>query len=263
MRTALSAENPFGFDAKGHLWEVFKRRGASERHLDFGAHDGQMLLRLAQTNAIGSGVGLDANSKVVARAKASLPSNVDLQIIKKGAPLPFPDRHFTSSSIVGVLEHIHDQSRILNELHRVTTEGGIFMIAVPGSHLFSFLDMGNWKFVFPGLHRFFYSRTFGQEAYVARYTENKDGLIGDIEAEKAWHEHFSRAKLCALLEAHGFEVLEVDGFGFFHRMLMNARYFLPGGVKKLLDPVITLDKKLFASTEIWAIARKRAKGQGA
>jgi SAM-dependent methyltransferase len=260
MRTPLSAENPFGLDAKGHLWEVLKRLGASERHLDFGAHDGQMLRRLAQTNAIGSGVGLDANSKVVARAKPSLPSNVDLQLIKKGAPLPFPDHHFTSSSIVGVLEHIHDQSRILNELHRVTAEGGIFMIAVPGSHLFSFLDMGNWKFVFPRLHRLFYSRTFGRDAYVARYTANADGLIGDIEAEKAWHEHFSKPKLCSLLDAHGFDVLEVDGFGFFNRFLMNARYFLPGGTKKLLDPVITLDKKLFSSAEIWAIARKRAKG---
>jgi SAM-dependent methyltransferase len=257
MKTTLSDGNPFGLDPRGHFWEVLKRIGGSDRHLDFGAHDAQMLRRFAQTNAITNGVGLDVNSKAVARAQSSLPRNVELQLIKKGAPLPYPEGHFTSSSIVGVLEHIHDQSRILKELHRVTAEGGLFMIAVPGSHLFSFLDMGNWKFVFPKLHRTFYTLVFGQNAYVTRYAENPDGLIGDIEAEKAWHEHFSKTKLCALLEAHGFEVLEVDGYGFFNRILINGRYFLPGVTKRLLDPLITLDKKLFSSAEIWAIARKR------
>jgi SAM-dependent methyltransferase len=258
MKATVSAGNPFGLDPRGHFWEVLKRIGGSDRHLDFGAHDGRMLLQFAQTQAITNGVGVDANSKVVARAQPALPSNVELRLIKKGAPLPFPDRCFTSSSIVGVLEHIHDQSRILNELNRVTAEGGLFMIAVPGSHLFSFLDMGNWKFVFPRLHKVFYTLVFGRSAYVARYAENADGLIGDIEAEKSWHEHFSKPKLCALLEAHGFDVLEVDGYGFFNRILINARYFLPGVTKKLMDPLITLDKKLFSSAEIWAIARKRA-----
>ncbi len=257
MKTVVSPQNPFGLDPRGAFWEVLKRIGGSDRHLDFGAHDGRMLRHFAHTAAIANGVGLDANSKVVASAQPSLPSNVELKLIKKGMPLPFPDRHFTSSSIVGVLEHIHDQSRILNELHRVTAEGGLFMIAVPGSHLFSFLDMGNWKFVFPRLHRLFYTAARGRDAYVARYTANADGLIGDIEAEKSWHEHFSKPKLCALLERHGFEVLEVDGYGFFNRILINARYFLPGATKKLMDPLITLDKQWFSSAEIWAIARKR------
>ena len=257
MKTTVSAGNPFGLDPRGAFWEFLKRIGGSDRHLDFGAHDGRMLRHFAATEAIANGVGLDANSKVVTRAQASLPSNVELKLIKKGMPLPFPDRHFTSSSIVGVLEHIHDQSRILSELHRVTADGGLFMIAVPGSHLFSFLDMGNWKFVFPRLHRLFYTMLRGREAYVARYTANADGLIGDIEAEKAWHEHFSKPYLCALLAQHGFEVLEVDGYGFFNRILINARYFLPGPTKKLLDPLIEWDKKWFSSAEIWAIARKR------
>src|SRR5690606_2915101 len=175
------------------------------------------------------------------KAQPLLPSNVELKLIKKGAPLPFPDRHFTSSSIVGVLEHIYDQSRILKELHRVTTEGGLFMVAAPGKHFFSFLDMGIWKFVFPMLHRLFYTLSFGREAYISRYVENVDGLIGDIEAEKSWHEHFSKAQLCTLLEAHGFEVLDVDGYGFFNRILINLRYFLPGVTKKLVDPLISAD----------------------
>lgn len=253
-------ENPFGLDAKGHFWEILRKVGGSSLHLDFGAHDGQMLQRLAGTGLIANGVGLDANSEVVTKSRTSLPANVQLQIIKKGAPLPFADAYFTSASIVGVLEHIHDQARILNELNRVTKDDGLFMIAVPGKHLFSFLDMGNWKFVFPRLHRVFYQVAFGRQAYATRYLANSDGLIGDIEAEKAWHEHFSKAELRSLLAVHGFKVLEMDGYGFFNRALMNARYFLPGVLKRFLDPIILLDKKLFSSAEIWAIARKRSSG---
>jgi SAM-dependent methyltransferase len=257
MKTALSPENPFGMDAKGHFWEILKKAGGSHSHLDFGAHDGQMLRTLVASGVVAHAVGLDANSKVVARARDSMPDTIELRVIVKGAPLPFADAVFSSSSIVGVLEHIHDQARVLRELNRVTADNGLFMIAVPGKHFFSFLDMGNWKFVFPRAHRIFYQMAYGKEKYASRYTANSDGLIGDIEAEKAWHEHFSKSDLRDILQVHGFEVLEIDGFGFFNRILMNFRYFLPGFTKKLLDPLIVLDKKLFSSAEIWAIARKR------
>src|SRR5690349_8629869 len=111
MKTTLSPDNPFGLDSKGHFWEILKNVGVSDRHLDFGAHDGQMLRRLVESGAIINGVGVDANSKVVAKSQVSLPSNIRLEVIKKGSALPFPDASFTSSSIVGVLEHIHDQDR--------------------------------------------------------------------------------------------------------------------------------------------------------
>jgi SAM-dependent methyltransferase len=258
MKTRLSANNPFGLNAKGYLWERFARQTPSQLHLDYGAHDGRMLHLLADTGMVKEAVGVDLNSVVVERAAPTLPSNVRLFAVKKNVVLPFPDGHFDSVSIVGVIEHIHDQAHIINELKRVTRPGGEILVAAPGKHLFSFLDMGNWKFVFPKAHKWFYTLTHSEQAYVARYTANKDGMIGDIEAEKSWHQHFSYDELGKLLEKQGLAVIDADGFGFFHRVLMNLRFFLPGFLKKLLDPLIQLDARLFESTEIWVVVRKPA-----
>jgi SAM-dependent methyltransferase len=155
-----------------------------------------------------------------------------------------------------VLEHIFDQGHIIEEIKRVTRPGGEILFAVPGKHLFSFLDMGNWKFAFPKTHRVFYKLTHSEAEYVSRYTANKDGLIGDIEAEKSWHQHFSQTELKELLAKHGLEVIESDGFGFFNRVLMNLRYFLPTFLKTLIDPIVRLDAKWFHSAEIWVIVRR-------
>lgn len=258
MKTRLSDKNPFGLNAKGYLWERFARQSPSELHLDYGAHDGKMLQLLADTGMVRQAVGVDLNSVVVERAAPTLPPNVKLFAVKKNVLLPFPDGHFHSVSMVGVLEHIHDQNHIIAELKRVTRPGGEILFAVPGKHLFSFLDMGNWKFVFPRAHRWFYRLAHSEAEYVSRYTANKDGLIGDIEAEKAWHQHFSYDELGELLQRHGLSVIDHDGFGYFNRVLMNLRFFMPGGLKRLIDPLVRLDAKWFESTEIWVVVRKPA-----
>lgn len=256
MKTKLSEGNPFGLDAKGYLWEMFAERGASECHLDYGSHDGDMLVKLATGGLVKNAVGLDLNSAVVARSVGRMPSNVSLLAIKKNAPLPFPDGWFTSVSMIGVLEHIHDQGRIIRELRRVTRSGGDILFAVPGRHFFSFLDMGNWKFVFPKLHRWFYLLTHSESEYTSRFSANIDGLIGDVEVEKGWHEHFSRDQLKDLLESHGLEVVDVDGAGFFYRIFANIKYFLPSKAGFIINPLLQLDARLFSSGEIWILARK-------
>jgi SAM-dependent methyltransferase len=256
MKTQISDKNPFGLNAKGYLWERFARQSPSELHLDYGAHDGKMLQLLAATGMVLQGVGVDLNSLVVEKAVPTLPTNVKLFAVKKKVQMPFPDGHFNSVSMIGVLEHIHDQDHIINELKRVTRPGGEILFAVPGKHIFSFLDMGNWKFVFPSAHRWFYTLSHSDAEYVSRYTANKDGLIGDIESEKSWHQHFSHNELCSLLEHHGLIVIDRDGYGYFNRLLINLRFFMPGRLKKLIDPLVRLDAKLFESTEIWVVVRK-------
>jgi ubiquinone/menaquinone biosynthesis C-methylase UbiE len=154
------------------------------------------------------------------------------------------------------LEHIHDQDKLLKELNRVTKKGGLFVVAVPGKHFFSFMDMGNWKFVFPRTHKFFVTTWKGKEYYQGRYTANKDGLIGDIEAEKAWHQHFAKEELANLLSKYSFETVAIDGFGFFFRILRNIRFFSPQFIKKFIDRLVLADQKMFSSAEIWVIARK-------
>jgi len=256
MKTKLSPSNPFTINAKAHFWEVLNEDGGSELHLDFGSHDGKAIAELVKSGVVKKAIGLDANSEVVKRSQPSLPANVDLMTITVGEKLSFPDETFSSVSLFGVLEHIHDQDKLLKELNRVTKKGGLFVVAVPGKHFFSFMDMGNWKFVFPGVHKFFVTSWKGKEYYQNRYAANKDGLIGDIEAEKAWHQHFAKKELQKLLEQYSFETVSVDGFGFFWRVLRNIRYFSPGFIRRLIDILVLVDQKLFSSAEIWLIARK-------
>lgn len=255
MKTRISHDNPFPRNAKAHLWEHLKNN-ISNLHLDFGANDGNVLHKLYNSGVIKKGVGLDANEELVEKFNYSNRSNdIYLQSIKVNKDIPFADNYFESTSLFGVLEHVSNQKKLLNELHRVTKENGIFLIAVPGKHLFSFLDMGNWKFIFPRAHKLIYSLYHGSDLYKKRYIDNQFGLIGDIEIEKSWHQHFSKKELLKILETNGFIDIKIDGFGFFHRLFMNIRFFLPGKIKKILDPLIELDKILFSHAEIWGIAR--------
>jgi ubiquinone/menaquinone biosynthesis C-methylase UbiE len=256
MKTTVSRQNPFGLNAKGYLWEYLAKYGRSGKHLDYGAHDAHMLVKLKNTGMIAEGIGVDLNSDAVARAQDKLTDGVTLIAIQKNPKLPFSDQSFDTTSIVGVLEHILDQDHILQELIRVTKAGGYVFVAVPGKHFFSFLDMGNWKFVFPKVHKFFYTLLKSKEAYHSRYAENKDGLFGDVEIEKGWHEHFSKSELEKILERNGLEIVETDGFGFFFRIFVNAQFFMPGPVKKIFDPLIKADSRMFSSAEIWCMAKK-------
>ena len=256
MKSNFSPSNPFPISAKAHFWEMLNQDGKSQLHLDFGAHDGKTIIDLVRNGVVKKAIGLDANSAVVKKSQTSLPENVELVTITVGEKLPFPDETFSSVSLFGVLEHIHDQDKLLKELNRVTKKGGLFVVAVPGKHFFSFMDMGNWKFVFPRTHRVFVTTWKGKEYYQGRYAANKDGLIGDIEAEKAWHQHFSKIELATLLSKYSFEKVAVDGFGFFFRILRNIRFFSPQFIKKLIDKMVLIDQKMFSSAEIWVIAKK-------
>lgn len=255
MRTPISEENPFGANRYGFLWEVLAKHQAG-KHLDYGAYNGAILRVIADTGLISAGVGVDVNREVVAAAQASLPPTITLSAIGKGGHLPFSDDSFDSISVLDVIEHINDQAAILKELRRVLKPGGIIVVTVPRKHIFSFLDLGNWKFVFPRLHRFYISATRSADAYRARYQQSPDGLVGDIEVEKAWHQHFSNSELGRLLEENGYQVLTFDGTGLFARPLSIARLISPGPMKKLWEPLLRLDAGRFASTNLFCVASK-------
>lgn len=257
MKTPLSRENPFEYLAKGFLWEMLKQQSSADRlHLDFGAHDGAMLKVLSETGVIGRGVGLDLNADVVQANQSKMPPNVQLKAISKNAKLEFPDATFDSISMIGVLEHIADQESVLKEFNRVLKPEGLLVINVPGQHLFSFLDMGNWKFRFPRLHKAYYVRRHSLEQYEKRYVEKRNGMVGDIEVEKGWHQHFRHEELSDLLATCGFEVDVRDGYGFFNRPIINARHFAPKSLHGPFNHLERLDSKLFHSAEIFVRARK-------
>lgn len=255
MRMRSERDSPGGCDRYDFAWRHVPASGAA--HLDFGCGDGRFL-RTLKSKKIERLVGVDVSREAVGYAAAS--ADFEVIHVEKAIPLPFPDRTFSSVTIMDVLEHVDDQEPLLRELHRVTRDDGILIVTVPGRHLFSFLDMGNLKFRFPHLHRWYYCRRHSRAGYERRYVANPDGLIGDVSARKRWHEHFSRDKLQMLLNYNGWAVTWFDGAGLFVRVFKIAELLL-GRVRPLragIEELTAWDARTFASANLFCVARKCA-----
>jgi SAM-dependent methyltransferase len=201
---------------------------------------------------------VDVDADAVARGRELHPRLLLHQIIDS-SELPYPDGYFDTVSILDVLEHLDVSTQLaaLEELRRALRRGGHLIVTVPGQHIFSFLDLGNLKFRFPRVHRFFYTRVHGDAAYRYRYVENPYGLIGDVAATKAWHEHFSGQRLRALVEPTGFTLVNLDGSGFFERPLLALRTAIPWqAARSVLDAIREWDARAFQSCNLFATFRK-------
>ena len=256
MHTKISSDNPHGHNRWGFAWEYVPEGGGA--HLDFGCHDGAFLDTLKGKN-IRRLVGVDISQEAVEKGKQRFP---ELEIIKicQATSLPFDAGVFSSVTILDVLEHVYEQTELLAELNRILKDGAKLVITVPGKHLFSFLDRGNFKFRFPRLHRWYYCLGHSREEYEHRYVSNTNGLIGDISTRKRWHEHFGRGKMRKLLAEAGFSVIDFDGTGFFSRAIsfvnfLFLRWFKP--LQPFVRKICALDAKLFESTNLFCVVEKR------
>jgi SAM-dependent methyltransferase len=255
VRTRIDAGNPFGWDRYGFAWQHVPAGGAA--HLDYGCGDGRFLVGLA-SKGIARLAGADASREAVRLAKTRC-GVIQITHMDGQAALPFAWGEFSSVSLLDVLEHVDKPDALLVELHRVLKNEGTLIVTVPGQHVFSFLDMGNLKFRFPRLHRWFYCRRHSRAQYERRYAANPDGLVGDISAKKRWHEHFTRRKLAGVLNRNGFSVVEFDGAGLFLRLFKGAELALGrlGPLRTVVRRAIAWDTRRFESANLFCIARKR------
>jgi SAM-dependent methyltransferase len=252
MRTPIGPDNPFGHTRHGYAFEKVPVDTAA--HLDVGCYEGRFLVALRK-KVPGRLVGVDASAEAIERARHRYP-DLELVHVAPDQPLPLPDGAFSSITLMDVLEHVYDQAACLRDLHRLLAPGGLLIVTVPQQHVFSFLDLGNFKFRFPRLHRRFCRLTMSEAAYRQRYVTSPDGLIGDIDARKGWHEHFSAGYLSALLSAHGFTVEDVDGSGLFGRVLAPFNQLAVRlGMGGLTQPIVRLDARRFSSMNLFCTAR--------
>lgn len=225
------------------------------RVLDFGTFDGSLLSALDASRFLSSGLGVDVNAEAIESGSVAPSPHVSLRSISKGEPIPLENDSVDAVTLIGVIEHVHDQERLLREIYRVLKVGGVLIVAVPGQHLFSFLDLGNLKFRFPRLHRRFYVWRHGLSSYKSRYVNSQTGLIGDIEIEKGWHEHFTLSSLCKLLEKNGFVIEETDGMGYFYRVIHNI-YWISPVFKNALDALMKRDLRKYEKAELFVLSVK-------
>jgi SAM-dependent methyltransferase len=217
MRRKISKDNPFFHTPRFAFGYALLPEHA--RVLDFGCHDGNFGYLLKQHRNVDY-IGVDKNRDAIKKAPDGI-------VVKELVhPLPFADGQFDAVTMFEVLEHIHDQDKALLDVFRVLKAGGLLLVSVPRRHVFSFMDLANLKFVFPGLHRWYYSLSRSPEAYRQRYVANPNGLVGDIEKEKLWHQHFKDNEMRNLLERNGFRVEEMDGAGLFSQLFTFAAYVL-------------------------------------
>lgn len=251
FRNTIKIQHSFVWEKISNLYQV----NGKLKILDYGAYDGKLLDILSDSKFIYDSTSIELNLDIVNQNKSKKNPNNQLLHIQKHNNLPFEDQTFDVVLLIGVIEHIHNQKKILDELNRILKNGGQFIVAVPGKHLFSFLDFGNWKFAFPRVHKIYVELVHGKVLYKERFVDCKNGLIGDIEVEKKWHEHFSHSSLESLLNKSNFTVDEKDGFGLFFRIIHNLKYILPFG-KSFFDKLIILDGKIFSKAEIFVLAHK-------
>lgn len=261
MKTVIKKTNPFLKISLPHAYtferiNLLKKEINDLKVLDYGAYNGSMLEIILKAGLISEAQSVELNADIVKISKDNLSPNHTLQVINKNDNLPFMDNYFNVITVMGVVEHVHNQDRLLLELNRILKPNGNIIIAVPGKHFFSFLDFGNWKFVFPKVHKFYIENKFGKEYYDYHYVQCANGLIGDVEVEKRWHQHFSHKELETLLRKNGFIVNDKDGFGFFYRLFHNIGYIIPF-LNSIMKRLIVIDAKMFSSAEIFVTAFKK------
>jgi len=254
MDTKITSENPYRYGRHGFVWGKVPK--GEEAHWDFGCYDAAFLKSL-ECKCIRRLVGVDISQEAINRAHNKFPE-IETIHITKTVPLPFDDGSFALIAILDVFEHVYEQIELLKELCRVLDDDGVMIVTVPGKHLFSFLDRGNFKFYFPKLHKWYYCLKHSEDEYQKRYVSNLDGLVGDVSVEKGFHEHFSRKKLRNLLNEAGFVVINFDGTGFFSRIIGHISFFF-NKVRffhSFLQKINEVDSRLFKSANLFCIVRK-------
>ncbi len=245
MKTKISNKNPFRCDRYAFAFENLQE---GKRYLDYGCFDGKFIYETKKNKDI-EYIGVDKNKDIIKKN----PYNQKLIHFEK-FPLPFKNSYFDGVTILDVLEHIYRQDEVLKEINRILKKNGELIITVPKKHIFSFLDIGNYKFIFPTIHMFFYIFFKSKKEYYYKYVNNPYGLIGDIEKEKAWHQHFSNKEMKNLLNKYGFEIETFDGSGLFTRVFVMLDLFKIG--KLIPKKLRYLDCLYFDSMNLFCKAIK-------
>lgn len=245
LKTKLSENNPFSYDRYAFAFENIKD---GSKCLDYGCYDGKFIYSVQLQRDSIEYVGIDKNKDIVDEN----PYNLNLQVFSEH--IPFENGYFDFVSMLDVIEHIYNQDDSLRNINKVLKMNGTLLITVPKKHIFSFLDLGNYKFIFPTLHKLFYILKYSKKDYEYRYINNPSGLIGDVEKEKAWHQHFNEKELSLLLERNGFKVDVFDGSCLFQRVfilmdMIKLGFLIPGNIRHI-------DCKMYESSNLFCKAIK-------
>ncbi len=162
------------------------------RFLDFGCGRGGLIAGVSDGDAEYHGV--DISPQAIRDAQRDHPQYV-FHTMDESGRTPYADGFFDTVALVEVIEHVPNERQTLDEIVRILKPGGTLILTTPHRGLLTFLDLGNFKFIFPRLHRLIHvvvlrNRGYYEERFVR---SNEVGLVGDIDVtsdRRAWHRHY-------------------------------------------------------------------------
>lgn len=103
--------------------------------LDLGCHNGQNTIKSSKFVKFATGVELDEKALALARfsLRQSKIKNVSFKTANLENKLEFENNSFSKILFLDVLEHLHNRSQILREIHRILKSNGVLILGVPNS----------------------------------------------------------------------------------------------------------------------------------
>ncbi len=138
--------------------------------------------------------GLDSNAEAIAYGKKHY-KGIRLSVAK-GEKIPFKSNVFDTVVMGDVLEHVINEKKTIQEVHRVMKDNGTLVLSVPHKGLFRFIDTFNMKFYFPKLYKWWKGKNYTPNNYIVQ----------------PWHRHYSLSDLKRLF-GKNFEVIRVHRGG--------------------------------------------------
>jgi SAM-dependent methyltransferase len=106
-----------------------QKTGPNFRILDAGCGTGQMLKHLEE---LGDAIGIDTSTQALTFAQSR---GVKKLVQGSITDVPFPEATFDCIVVLDVIEHVEDDSKILQSLHQVLKPGGRLIVTVPAYKL--------------------------------------------------------------------------------------------------------------------------------
>jgi len=146
-----------------YLRRVLKRERGGEpagaRLLDVGCGIGLVSEPLARLGYAVTGIDPSPHSLELARERAARAGLAIGYRVGRGEDLPYPDASFEVVTCCDVLEHVEDLPRVLSELARVLTPGGVFCFSTLNRTFLS------WLLAIKGLQDWRLTRLLSQDLH--------------------------------------------------------------------------------------------------
>lgn len=187
------------------------------RVLDYGCGSGDFLQYVAADIVEGVGVDLDRD-RIAQAARQNKHPHIRYLCADARSNLPFPANYFDVITALGVLEHVGPEQLYLDEFFRVLRPGGHVVIDVPSKGPFRWMDVGNIKYNFPRLHRWFYLHVVRDPNHYRRHFSGDAKMFGQFSKEAEEHKHYGNKDIKDLLGSR-FKVVDQFNYGLFYELI--------------------------------------------